>query len=98
MIMELLKNFNKNGLKDRRPKRRVYQEEAKTRQTSHWDWDYLPLSTLERLARREKSAPKDAHAGPERSRRIKLALACIVSGTLLMAALLSFILIDLRSV
>jgi hypothetical protein len=97
-MMEISKNLHKRGLRERRPKRRVYQEEAKTRQTSHWDWDYLPLSTLERLARREKSASKDAHTGPERSRRIKLALACIVSGTLLMAALLSFILIDLRSV
>lgn len=33
--------------KSRLPKPRIYQEEAKTRQTSHWDWDYLPVETLE---------------------------------------------------
>lgn len=45
-------------MKMERPKRkaRIYQEEAKVRQTSHWDWDYLPMKTLERLARRANAA------------------------------------------
>ncbi len=88
----------KRGLRERLKKRRVYQEEAKTRQTSHWDWDYLPLSTLEQLARREPSPPQHAPSDPERSRRLKTALACIVAGSLLMAALLTYIFIDLQSV
>ena len=29
-------------------KRRVYQEEAKTRHTAHWDWDYLSWEEIER--------------------------------------------------
>lgn len=28
--------------------RRVYQEEAKTRHTAHWDWDYLSWEEIER--------------------------------------------------
>ncbi|MDJ0988688.1 MAG: hypothetical protein QNI85_01660 [Desulfobacterales bacterium] len=79
-------------------KRRIYQEEAKTRQTTHWDWDYLPLSTLERIARPDKPTPKNGPPQPERRRRIKTGLACILAGTLLMAALLGLILIDLRAV
>ncbi len=80
-------------------KRRVFQEEAKTRQTSHWDWDYLPMTTLERLTRAEPPATPDSPpASPARGRRLKTALACIVAGTLLMAALLTFILVDLRAV
>lgn len=29
-------------------KRRVYQEEVKTRHTAHWDWDYLSWEEIER--------------------------------------------------
>ena len=96
--MKQLPQNNKIGWREHLKKRRVYQEEAKTRQTSHWDWDYLPLSTLERLASREKPSPTDAPSDAGRGRRIKMALACIAAGTLLMAALLGYILVDLRPV
>lgn len=96
--MNISSKSHPRGWRARPKKRRVYQEEAKTRQTSHWDWDYLPLSTLEDIVRREQASPQRAASGPERSRRIKTALACIVAGTLLMAALLSYIYIDLQSV
>jgi hypothetical protein len=29
-------------------KRRVFQEEAKTRHTAHWDWDYISWEEIER--------------------------------------------------
>ena len=29
-------------------KLRVYKEDAKTRHTAHWDWDYLPWKEIER--------------------------------------------------
>ncbi len=95
--MKISPQRNQMGWREHLKKRRVYQEEAKTRQTSHWDWDYLPLSELERLVGQGKStttAPSDSG----RSRRIKTALACIAAGILLMAALLGYILVDLRPV
>ncbi len=30
-----------------RKKLKIYQEEVKSRHTSHWDWDYLPTQELE---------------------------------------------------
>ncbi|MDJ0809804.1 MAG: hypothetical protein QNJ02_04340 [Desulfobacterales bacterium] len=91
-------DITKKDIRPRAPKRRVYQEEAKTRQTTHWDWDYLPMATLERLASDKPPVPKDIPPALKRSGRLRTALACIVAGTLLMAALLSFILVDLPSV
>ncbi len=88
----------KSNTRQRTPKRRVYQEEAKTRQTTHWDWDYLPMATLERLSNDKPQMPKNIQPSLKRSGRLGTALACIVAGTLLMAALLSFILMDLPSV
>ena len=32
-------------------KLRVYKEDAKTRHTAHWDWDYLPWEEIERRLR-----------------------------------------------
>ncbi len=92
------RNILKSNTRQRAPKRRVYQEEAKTRQTTHWDWDYLPMATLERLANDKPPVPNNMPPALKRSRRLRTALACIVAGTLLMAALLSFILVDLPSV
>jgi hypothetical protein len=51
----------------------IHQEEAKTRQTSHWDWDYLPRAELERLSRRQR----DARAARERRPRARRRLAWI---------------------
>ena len=96
--MKMSRNRQKNNAHQQAPKRRVYQEEAKTRQTTHWDWDYLPLDTLERLASNEPPVPKNIKPAPKRSGRLRTALTCIVAGTLLMAALLFFILVDLPSV
>jgi hypothetical protein len=67
--------------KSRSPKRRIYQEEAKTRQTSHWDWDYLPSETLERLAR-DTPRPSASVGRP------KLALIWIAAGVLAIVGLL----------
>ena len=91
-----MKNWDKYEGRDRK-KRRVYQEEAKTRQTSHWDWDYLPLADIERLARKGNSASTEAPQASYRGGRIRAALACIVAGVILMVALLGYILVDMRS-
>jgi hypothetical protein len=31
-------------------KKKIFEEHIKTRHTTHWDWDYLPLRELEALA------------------------------------------------
>ena len=74
--------------KPRRPKPRVYQEDAKTRQTSHWDWDYLPLKTLERLARERPTVSPDAETRQDPLNQRRIALICIAVGTLLLTGLL----------
>ena len=80
-------------------KRRVYQEEAKTRQTSHWDWDYLPLETLERLARDMPAQSQDAPRSSAPLVRQKLALFCIAAGILTIVGLLVLLFVfDLRLV
>jgi hypothetical protein len=33
-------------------KLKIYQEEAKTRQTSHWDWDYMRAEEYDTLMRK----------------------------------------------
>jgi hypothetical protein len=33
-------------------KLKIYQEEAKTRQTSHWDWDYMGAEEYDALMRK----------------------------------------------
>jgi hypothetical protein len=38
---------------------RVYEEEAKTRRTTHWDWDYLSSEEIDALA-------EDAGGGGDR--------------------------------
>ena len=96
--MKMPRYVPQDSLRGRMQKRRVYQEESKTRQTSHWDWDYLPMATLERLARAKPPAAPDLPSVPERGGRLKTALACIVAGALLLAAFLAFVLVDLRSV
>jgi hypothetical protein len=73
----------------RRPKPRVYQEDAKTRQTSHWDWDYLPLETLERLARQKQPASRAAGPRQDPLNRRRLAWVCIAAGALLLAGLMA---------
>jgi hypothetical protein len=47
---------------------KVYQDEVKTRHTSHWDWDYLSTEEIEALLdeQREReavAARAKAHAG-----------------------------------
>lgn len=81
------KTRNDEG-KPRSPIRRVYQEEAKTRQTSHWDGDFLPLESLERVARKAPVHPPDAPRPSSSVGRQKLALICIAGGILAIVGLL----------
>jgi hypothetical protein len=69
-------------------KNRIHQEDAKTRQTSHWDWDYLPLAELERLGRRQQ-ALQAAREGEKRASDVRRILAwiCLAAGVALLAAL-----------
>lgn len=51
-----------------RPKKfKIYQDEIKTRHTSHWDWDYLSTEELEALMdeqrEREAAAREAVQAG-----------------------------------
>ena len=52
-----------------RPKRKfkVYQEEAKTRQTSHWDLDYMSTAELEALMQERQE--RDQTRKPDQDRR-----------------------------
>ena len=34
-----------------RAKFRIYEEDAKSRQTTHWDLDYLPTADIEQMIR-----------------------------------------------
>ena len=73
-----------------RKKPRIHFEQVKARHTSHWDWDYLPHSELEKLMQSSESFPDRHRADPaERIRKINLltalfgmalGLAGIVSG------------------
>ncbi len=82
-----------NDRDDRLRKRRVYQEEAKTRQTSHWDWDYLPHETLVRLARNDRAVQGHEQRTRAPNRKQGLGFICIGAGVLIMTAL--FVLIFL---
>ncbi len=37
-------------------KRRVYEEAAKTRETTHWDLDYLPMAEIDALDKAGRKA------------------------------------------
>lgn len=39
-------------------KARVFTEEAKQRQVTHWDWDYLPREELDRRLAEEADEPE----------------------------------------
>lgn len=73
------------------PKKRwkVFQEEAKTQQTSHWDLDYLSTEELDALmqeSRRRDEGQAEAAGTTRRRRRILLAtvlVALLVAGALL---------------
>ena len=72
-------------------KPRIYQEEAKTRQTSHWDWDYLPVATLERLARDASADPPDGPRPLAALGRHKVGLICVAAGILTIVGLLALL-------
>lgn len=48
----------------RRP-RKVYQEEAKQRQVSHWDMDYLPQREIDKVASPSTPEATDAKGASE---------------------------------
>jgi len=43
-------------MNQQKKKMKIYQEEAKTRQTTHWDWDYMRTEEINALMKaRERS-------------------------------------------
>ena len=52
-----------------RPTRKfkIYQEEAKTQQTSHWDWDYMSTAELEALMQERQDRERESK--PDQARR-----------------------------
>ena len=50
-----------------KPKFKIYQEEAKTQQTSHWDWDYMSTAELEALMQERQEREQDSK--PDQGRR-----------------------------
>lgn len=74
---------------------KIYQEEAKTRQTSHWDWDYMSREELETAMKEQRprdrnqeenssSVESDKKAG--RSTRVSLVwvIALLIAGGILL--------------
>ena len=84
----MMTEFQADESSPRRSTPRVYQEDAKTRQTSHWDWDYLPLKTIERLAREGQMVPPEAESPRDPQAQKRIALVCIAAGALLLVGLL----------
>ena len=85
----MMTEFHPDESSPRRSKPRVYQEDAKTRQTSHWDWDYLPLKTIERLVRERREVPPEAESPQDPQAQKRIALVCIAAGALLLVGLLA---------
>lgn len=80
------------GLSEQPSKRlKIFQEDAKLRQTSHWDWDYLSREQLERLAevnaRQTYAKPDGATPLPARG-RIRIVSATLVAVGLIVGSLL----------
>jgi hypothetical protein len=71
-------------------KPRVYKEDAKTRHTAHWDWDYLPWKEIERRLKEagvredERVVRNGKHLGQGRRRYV----IWIAFGLLILAGLL----------
>ena len=51
-----------------KPKRtfKIYQEDAKTRQTSHWDWDYMSTAELEALMQERQEREQQSKSDRDR--------------------------------
>ena len=82
-----MKTDTEHAESTKRPaKPRIYQEDAKTRQTSHWDWDYLPLSTLERLTREKRPASRGTVPRENSGDQRRMAWLCIAAGAVLLLA------------
>lgn len=65
------------------PKKRwkVFQEEAKTRQTSHWDLDYMSTEELDALmqeSRRRDEGQAEAAGRTRRRRKVLIAAVLVV--------------------
>ena len=43
-----------------RKRYKIYQDEAKARLTTHWDWDYLPAAELNRIMNSRRHNPARA--------------------------------------
>lgn len=70
-------------------KPRIHYEQVKARHTSHWDWDYMPHSELEKLLQTSESPPDRQHTDPaERIRKINL-LTALIGMALGLAAIVS---------
>lgn len=71
-------------------KPRVYQEQPKTRQTTHWDVDYLTRKEVDALYRVDTSPKRpDPPLSPRASDDRRLPLILIGSGLLLLVISLS---------
>lgn len=78
------KNDNK-GIGSKMKRFRVYQEDAKTRRTTHWDWDYMSRKELDALAEqiRGRKAAEPSRSGLSTFRK-RLTVAMIIGGILLL--------------
>lgn len=73
---------------EKRKKGRVYVESEKTRYTTHWDLDYLPLAKLQTLYRRRNGKPDDRRTKDPRSSlrlRRQVGWALIAAGLVMLA-------------
>ena len=83
-------NLGVRSMKIGKQKIRLIKEEAKIRQVTHWDLDYLPKDEILDLYEREKDHPQQEtgieHAIQESDK--KLSLLLIATGLLLLAVVL----------
>lgn len=49
---------------------KLYQEEAKTRHTSHWDWDYMTTAEFNTLMREQQQHRERTEAHSRRRQRL----------------------------
>lgn len=75
-------------------KLKIYQEEAKTRQTTHWDWDYMGAEEYDALMRKamenrsENSNPAQPAAGQKHFSSWRKFLVGLVFGVFLATGIL----------
>lgn len=77
-MVNLAKGFSKGRMEKSAKKMRVYKEEIKVTQTTHWDMDYLPKKEVDALYDRAPGVPAEApRAAKENSGSLGLILVII---------------------